>query len=298
MAAVDAHCRAVAADRPRRAGDRPRARRDDRRSSSTRARSTWPSRARSQLAQARRCRRAVAGVREPRPVRELRRARRALSAARARASAPRMRMPRDMARPARCGPSACSRRGARSARCRAIRGRCSIYDASLAWCAILLLAIGLVMVYSASIAMAEASAHTGFRSWYFLARHAMFIAVGVLRGVRRVPDADEGVAAPRAVDLRRRRRAARARVRPRHRQVGQRLAPLALARRRQRAALRIHEARGRAVRRELRGAQGGVPACRAAAEADAGQGLPAAVRRDGRRRRRCCCSSPTSARSS
>ena len=34
------------------------------------------------------------------------------------------------------------------------------------------------MVYSASIAMAEASAHAGFRSWYFLARHAMFIAVG------------------------------------------------------------------------------------------------------------------------
>jgi cell division protein FtsW len=52
------------------------------------------------------------------------------------------------------------------------------YDASLAWCAILLLAIGLVMVYSASIAMAEASAHTGFRSWYFLARHTMFVAAG------------------------------------------------------------------------------------------------------------------------
>ena len=49
-----------------------------------------------------------------------------------------------------------------------------IYDASLAWCAILLLAIGLVMVYSASIAMAEASAHTGYRSWCFLARHANF----------------------------------------------------------------------------------------------------------------------------
>jgi cell division protein FtsW len=53
-----------------------------------------------------------------------------------------------------------------------------IYDASLAWAAILLLAIGLVMVYSSSIVMAESSAHTGFRSWYFLARHAMFVAVG------------------------------------------------------------------------------------------------------------------------
>jgi cell division protein FtsW len=53
-----------------------------------------------------------------------------------------------------------------------------IYDASLTWAAILLLAIGLVMVYSSSIAMAEASAHAGFRSWYFLARHAMFLAAG------------------------------------------------------------------------------------------------------------------------
>jgi len=53
------------------------------------------------------------------------------------------------------------------------------YDASLAWAAILLLAIGLVMVYSSSIAMAEASAYTGYRAWYFLARHAMFLAVGV-----------------------------------------------------------------------------------------------------------------------
>ena len=55
-----------------------------------------------------------------------------------------------------------------------------IYDASLAWCTLLLLAIGLVMVYSASIAMAEASAYTGFRSWYFLTRHAMFVAAGAL----------------------------------------------------------------------------------------------------------------------
>ena len=53
------------------------------------------------------------------------------------------------------------------------------YDASLAWTALLLLAIGLVMVYSSSIAMAEASAHTGYRTWYFLARHAMFVAAGL-----------------------------------------------------------------------------------------------------------------------
>jgi cell division protein FtsW len=53
------------------------------------------------------------------------------------------------------------------------------YDASLAWTALLLLAIGLVMVYSASIAMAELSPNTGNRPWYFLARHAMFLVVGL-----------------------------------------------------------------------------------------------------------------------
>jgi len=54
------------------------------------------------------------------------------------------------------------------------------YDVTLAWASLLLLAIGLVMVYSASIAMAEASAYTGYRPWYFLARHAVFVVTGLL----------------------------------------------------------------------------------------------------------------------
>ena len=54
------------------------------------------------------------------------------------------------------------------------------FDVSLAWCTLLLLAFGLVMVYSASIATAEASSHTGYRAWYFLARHAVFLAVGLV----------------------------------------------------------------------------------------------------------------------
>ncbi|MCC6868268.1 MAG: putative lipid II flippase FtsW [Burkholderiales bacterium] len=57
------------------------------------------------------------------------------------------------------------------------------YDASLAWAALLLLAIGLVMVYSASIASAEAAAHTGHRAWYFLARHALFVVAGLAAAV-------------------------------------------------------------------------------------------------------------------
>ena len=56
------------------------------------------------------------------------------------------------------------------------------FDASLAWSALLLLALGLVMVYSASIATAEASPHTGYRAWYFLARHAAFLTIALCAG--------------------------------------------------------------------------------------------------------------------
>ena len=117
------------------------------------------------------------------------------------------------------------------------------FDVSLAWSALLLLAFGLVMVYSASIAMAEASAHTGYRAWYFLARHAMFLGARPRRRVLRVPGARQGVAARRDLAVRRRRRAARARAGARHRQVGQRLEALAVARRRQHPAVGVHEAR-------------------------------------------------------
>jgi cell division protein FtsW len=58
-----------------------------------------------------------------------------------------------------------------------------VYDPTLAWSALLLLSLGVVMVYSASIAMAEASAYTGYRPWYFLARHALFVVAGLAAGV-------------------------------------------------------------------------------------------------------------------
>ena len=53
-------------------------------------------------------------------------------------------------------------------------------DESLAWSAVLLLAIGLVMVYSASIATAEASRLTGFDATYYLVRHAVFLGIGLV----------------------------------------------------------------------------------------------------------------------
>ena len=55
-------------------------------------------------------------------------------------------------------------------------------DQGLVWSAVLLASFGLVMVYSASIAMADAERFTGFRSHYFLARHSVYLAAGVLAG--------------------------------------------------------------------------------------------------------------------
>ena len=56
------------------------------------------------------------------------------------------------------------------------------YDQVLIWLVIAMLSLGLVMVYSASIDMAEASRATGYRSYYFLERQLAFIGVGVLAG--------------------------------------------------------------------------------------------------------------------
>jgi cell division protein FtsW len=56
-------------------------------------------------------------------------------------------------------------------------------DLVLAWPAVILLTLGLVMVYSASIATAEASAYTGYQADYFLIRHVFFLGVGLIAGL-------------------------------------------------------------------------------------------------------------------
>jgi cell division protein FtsW len=53
-------------------------------------------------------------------------------------------------------------------------------DPLLLWPALALLLTGLVMVYSASIVTAEGSAFTGHQSTYFLVRHAVYLAVGLM----------------------------------------------------------------------------------------------------------------------
>jgi cell division protein FtsW len=53
-------------------------------------------------------------------------------------------------------------------------------DYALLWGALLLLFTGLVMVYSASIAIAEAGRMTGYQPSYYLMRHTAFLAIGLL----------------------------------------------------------------------------------------------------------------------
>jgi cell division protein FtsW len=53
-------------------------------------------------------------------------------------------------------------------------------DLALLWSALVLLLFGLVMVYSASIATAEGSKAFGYQPAYFLVRHTVFLAVGLV----------------------------------------------------------------------------------------------------------------------
>ena len=54
------------------------------------------------------------------------------------------------------------------------------FDEALVWTALILLLLGMMMVYSASIATAEASRFTGNQPTYFLSRHALFLVVSLI----------------------------------------------------------------------------------------------------------------------
>lgn len=53
-------------------------------------------------------------------------------------------------------------------------------DLTLLWSGLFLLLLGMVMVYSASIAIAEAGKHTGNHPAYYLVRHGIFLAIGLV----------------------------------------------------------------------------------------------------------------------
>ena len=54
------------------------------------------------------------------------------------------------------------------------------YDQGLVWASLLLLGLGAVMVYSASIAIAGSNRYTGYQESYYLFRHLMFVGVSLL----------------------------------------------------------------------------------------------------------------------
>jgi len=56
------------------------------------------------------------------------------------------------------------------------------FDTVLTWIVIALLSLGLVMVYSSSIATAEASRFTGYNQSFYLLRHGLYIFLGLIVG--------------------------------------------------------------------------------------------------------------------
>jgi len=56
------------------------------------------------------------------------------------------------------------------------------YDQMLLWMTLIMLGLGLVMVYSASVAFADASKNFGHQSTYFLIRQTIYIVIGLMAG--------------------------------------------------------------------------------------------------------------------
>ena len=66
---------------------------------------------------------------------------------------------------------------------RPLRSRMLDYDHSLLWVVIALLGLGIVMVYSASIAMPDSPKYASYRDWAFLVRQIVFVVLGSVIGV-------------------------------------------------------------------------------------------------------------------
>ena len=62
------------------------------------------------------------------------------------------------------------------------RANAASYDQMLLWVTFILLGLGLVMVYSSSIAIAEADKAVGHQSTYYLVRQSIFIVIGLMAG--------------------------------------------------------------------------------------------------------------------
>ncbi|MGE5621660.1 MAG: FtsW/RodA/SpoVE family cell cycle protein, partial [Bacillota bacterium] len=63
------------------------------------------------------------------------------------------------------------------------RSKMMEYDQPLVWVVVLLMLFGMVMVYSASIALPDSPKYANYKSYHFLVRQAGFIAVSMLFGL-------------------------------------------------------------------------------------------------------------------
>ena len=72
------------------------------------------------------------------------------------------------------GPSADGRLGQRSSM--------REYDQPLVWVTLVLLLLGMVMVYSASVSLPDSPKYANYRNHHFLVRQAMFIGFGLVAG--------------------------------------------------------------------------------------------------------------------
>ncbi|MBW8836650.1 MAG: FtsW/RodA/SpoVE family cell cycle protein, partial [Burkholderia sp.] len=66
---------------------------------------------------------------------------------------------------------------------RPLRSRMLDYDHSLLWVVVALLGLGVVMVYSASIAMPDSPKYASYRDYAFLVRQIIFVTMGAVVGV-------------------------------------------------------------------------------------------------------------------
>lgn len=60
------------------------------------------------------------------------------------------------------------------------RSRMMEYDQPLVWVVVLLMLFGMVMVYSASIALPDSTKYAGYKNWHFLFRQAVFITLAII----------------------------------------------------------------------------------------------------------------------
>jgi cell division protein FtsW len=63
------------------------------------------------------------------------------------------------------------------------RSKMMLYDKPLVWVALSLMLLGMVMVYSASIALPESTKYGGYKHTHFLMRQAVFIGIALVLGI-------------------------------------------------------------------------------------------------------------------